>query len=100
MAEMEEKFFQLKIRPFKSFLNFPFLYVLFETGRYHVHIKQKEVQIHSELNVSIDAFGSVQNPFLTLLMLTLTLCVNAAFETSVFLPSKYVNVNVRVWIYT
>ena len=30
MAEMEEKFFQLIIRPFKACLNFPFLYVLFE----------------------------------------------------------------------
>ena len=49
MAKMEEKFFQLIIRPFKACLNFPFLYVLFEAV--------------FTLSVSIDAFGSVQNPF-------------------------------------
>ena len=145
---MEEKFFQLKIRPFKACLNFPFLYVLFEAV--------------FTLSVSIDAFGSVQNPFDfyrpqrscgkvmflhlsvilsmagglagrhpladrhplppppagrqplgrplqrtirillecifvdTMLLLTLTLCVNVAFETNVFLPSKYVSVSVNI----
>ena len=49
MAEMEEKFFQLIICPFKACLNFPFLYVLFEAV--------------FTLSVSVDAFGSVQNPF-------------------------------------
>ena len=141
MAEMEEKFFQLIIRPFKAFLNFPFLYVLFEAV--------------FTLSVSIDAFESVKNPFDfyrpqrscgkvmflhlsvilsmaggvgrqtppwtdtpqadtpwrtdtpirillecifvdTMLLLTLTLCVNVAFETNVFLPSKYVGVSVNI----